>query len=346
MRTCASPCSRIWVLWGAAAALLALGACHKSKPITTEPPPASTRPQPPERRYDYPHRVEPQPAVDDAAAGPERKPVVALLRTDDLVGLGTAVPFGRRNVVAVRDASGVTQELALEGKDDAPVLLPPDIRQFLLKELVDSGPLIVVDRERILEILREQEFSKGPHVDQPSAPKSGRLLGVHYILEAAFFPAGSSPAAHSVWAGLDKLHGLRRSAPVEQTAVVYVSAYDVETGVITAIGFGADASHVRATRAAVRDVVKQLARAHPPIRVVRYDDRGNPVLDIGQLSGVKNGDTWRARGVSGEEQELETWQVDPLTCLARFLRGTPTDLPVGATVHRPPDPASEGRTDG
>ncbi len=80
--------------------------------------------------------------------------------------------------------------------------------------------------------------------------------------------------------------------------------------------------------------------------MVHYDAEGNPVLDIGSLSGVKAGDTWRARGVSGEEQELEAWQVDPLTCLARFLRGAPGDLPVGSAVHGIAQREAPGPTDG
>lgn len=320
------------------AAALVAASCSSPKPIHTDPPPSAGLEESPTTEYTYEHSVAPPKPPRG------RRPVVALLRSGDLTELADSLPFGRQKVVVIEE-EGQPRSVELQG-EDLPVLLPIGVRQVLLKELVDSDELLVVDRERIFEILREQSFGQTRHVDPESAPKTQRLIGVHYILEGAFYPAGSEPATHSVWGEMGQFVSAERAAPdAVSRAVMYISAYHVETGMIVAIAFGADENHVFAVRKAVRDLLAQLGDTPPPIRVVGYDEHGNAILDIGSVDDIQPKDQFPGVSPTGKPVTLEAWQVDPLTCIAKFLTGDPDDLPAGSVVHRAPVRELKNATD-
>ncbi|MEW6249236.1 MAG: CsgG/HfaB family protein [Planctomycetota bacterium] len=352
---------------GGTLALLALSAVVvwqmpgcAAPPIRTEPPPPPPPRESAPQEYRYRHE---QPTPPPPAPRPfgQRKPVVALLRAGDLVDFAENLPFGRRRLVVVPDqtrpqefqiqgkvgdpqnpdAVDITgridsgkqpRTVELQGQPDAPVLLPVHIRQYLLDGLVNSGSLIVVERERILEILREQTFAASPRVDPNTAPQPGRLLGVHYIIEAAYYPPGSAPARESMWRELDELDyfglGWQRG---EGPALVYLSVYDVQTGVIVAVARGGDHNPELAVHTAVHDVIQKLARqTQPPIRLVSFDAEGRPVLDIGGLSGAAPGEVYRGPG----DTQLRMLHVDALLSRAEMIRGNVASLAVGAVFER------------
>lgn len=344
------------LLGSLSAALLGLlASCSTPPPIETTPPPppsADQREAGPPPKYDYEHAVVP------AREPRERRPVVALLRADDIAELADALPFGRtkpeeieeegkvkrlevdvlpfgRTEIVEIEQEGKVKHVEVRGKHDYPVEMYRDVRQYLMRELVNSNEVIVVERERILEILREQQFWNTKHVHQETAPKTGRLIGVHYIIEGAFFPRGSGPAAESVWAELDEITiGRSRRVDASRMAAMYLSVYDTETGVVTAVAYGADENHAVAVRNAVDDLLDKLADMPVPIRVVSFDEEGNAYLDIGAKAGVKEGDEFVGRSPTGDEVRLAAWKVDPLTCLVKFLEGGPSDLALGAEVRR------------
>jgi hypothetical protein len=304
-------------------ALLGLSSCA-AEPVSVSSPPApgqdSSAP-----KFDYKHTIQ---------KVQERRPVVALLRPKDLVDLKDYLPFGRKKVVLQQEGDQV-KRFEVQGEEDAPVLASAEQRLFLMRELTRSREVILVERERIFEIVRELEFGETKYVDKDTKPKIGNLLGVHYILEPAFFPGGTQPAQSSVWAELAKHASGRRKAEVLRAGLVvaYLSAYDVQTGHVVAVAYGAGRTDAEAAGKVVEDLVDQLAGTSPPIRVIRFDEKGNPVLDIGYKDGVKPGDRFTVRTADGEAI-VEAAKVDPFQFIGRILKGTKKALEKGAVAHR------------
>lgn len=314
----------------------ALAAGCSGPPIVSQPPPpaGAQTPTATSQPHDYTPTQTPPPSPRRPAFT-DRKPVVSLLRTHDITEFADSLPFGRQKMVAVTDKEGSTTRVELNGGNDAPVQMPDDVRAFLTKELVQSDEVIMVERERILEILREQQFGQSKHVATGTSVEPGRLVGVHYILEAAFFPAGSRPAQESVWAELSRCVVRRLTdTDIRRMAVMYINAYDVETGVITTVAYGAHENRLIAVRNAVHDLLDQMLLSSPPIRVARFVDEDNVVIDIGRRD-VAKGDLLRVESADGTEVvELEVWQTDPLTSVAKILRGNKENLVVGSIAQR------------
>ena len=286
------------------------------------PPPPSTESETSPRTYDYKHKLR---KVDR-----ERRPVVALLRAGDIAQLKDYLPFGRTRVVVYQDGDQM-KRAEVRGKADAPALVTAEQRLFLMRELTMSRDVVLVERERIFEIIRELEFGETKYAEKNTRPKLGDLLGVHYILEPAFFKGGSAPAQDSAWAELAKHATRRRQAEImrENLVAAYLCACDVQTGHVMAVAYGAGETHAVAARAVVADLVDQLADATPPVRVIRFDKEGNPVLDIGSKEGVKQGDRFTVGSAV-----IEAQRVDPFEFIGRLLTGTKRDIRQGAVAHR------------
>jgi hypothetical protein len=285
-----------------------------------------------------------------AAQSSGEKPVVALLRTGDLVELGDVLPFGRQMVIQPKEEGGSSQ--VVTGKDELPVLLPPHVREHLTRSLVNSGRLIVVERERILEIARELTAAESEMIEPVTAPKKGRLYGVHYILEATFYAPGTDGAVQTAQS-IPRIASRAATVPgpsgqknVDKLSVLLIKAYDVETGQIIASVVGANENPALASQDAVRQLLQSFAMKKD-IRVVSFDAKGNPVLDRGSVSGIRVGDRFTASLPSGQRAELEAWQVDPLSSVVKVLVGEPKEVQIGqvAMLQPKPRPASNGSTE-
>lgn len=77
---------------------------------------------------------------------------------------GTAIPSG-----------GLEMNLGMSARD----------RAFLKQELMESQSFVVVEREKILDIVREQNFGKTSYVNPATVVEPGELMGVQYLIEAS-----------------------------------------------------------------------------------------------------------------------------------------------------------------
>ena len=330
LRSSAKP--TVSMIYAAACLLgLALSSCKEPEPISVAAPPAWKTEQD-NTTYDYKHSLRAKPGF--------RRPVVALLRPGDTQRLRDYVPFGRGTVI-IQTRDGNRNQIEIKpGTADMPVLTTAAQRQFLMRELVKSREFLLVERERIFEVIRELDFGETKYVDKQSKPKLGQLIGVHYILEAAFFPAGSPAAADSIWAEMTNSARRRRGGiDPARNATVYVSAYDVQTGHVVAVAFGAGANDAFATRSAVQDLIDQFADVEVPIRVMRLDKDGRIVLDIGASEGVKPGDKFEVTASDGTAT-VKVASTKPLSSTATVVSDKPVTISPG-DLARPQPPQAD-----
>jgi len=302
----------VWtvVLSAAALAVVLDGAPTGVRPsaadekIYVPPPPPPSGEKPAEPAYDYKHEIQ--------TVRRDRKPVLALLRAGDVVELQEYLPFGRGvnisrsgsaevNVQTTRtDGTGkettatVTGEGSTTirtGREDAPVFMPAPIRQYLTRELVATRQFVVVERERILEIARELALAKTAAVSPETAPRPGRLIGVHYIVEGSYFPVGGLPADDPALAPVRReIQKRRLNLDPALACVMYLTVYKVETGEVKAVACGADLRPLVAVQRAVEDLLDQMREVVEPIRVARVNpETGMATLDIGSSDGVTPG---------------------------------------------------------
>lgn len=337
MKMHSMPKPKVPVICAAACLLaLALSSCKEPEPISVAAPPAWQTDQD-NATFDYKHSLRAKPGF--------RRPVVALLRPGDTQRLKDYVPFGRGTVI-IETQDGDTNQLEIKlGTAETPMLATAAQRQFLMRELVRSREFLLVERERILEVIRELDFGETKYVNKQSKPRLGQLIGVHYILEAAFFPAGSAPAADSIWAEMTK-SALRRRGGVDPAlnATAYLSAYDVQTGHVVAVAFGVGANDAFATRNAVQDLIDQFADVEVPIRVMKLDKDGRIVLDIGSNEGVKPGDKFEVTASDG----AATVKVDttkPLSSTATVVSDKPVTISPGDLARPEPKPADTPKSE-
>jgi len=244
------------------------------------PPPPPPTPAKPSPAFDYKHEI--KKVVRD------RKPVIALLRPGDTAQMADALPFGRGITVTDAKAFWVVDP----GRQDEPVYMPVSVRQFLMRELLETREFVVVERERIMEILRELAFTKTQAVNPDTAPRPGRLIGVHYIVEGSFFAAGGLPPNDVALDGVKREIAKRQLAiDPRQACVMYLTVYKVETGEVKAMAIGADLQPLVAVKKAVEDLVDQLGEIVEPIKISQVNPQtGQALLDIGTEGGAKPGD--------------------------------------------------------
>ncbi|MCX5653781.1 MAG: hypothetical protein NTY65_03910 [Planctomycetota bacterium] len=277
-----------------AAAVLALAACAAAVVLTAAPqtsladkihvappppPPPATAPA---QTFDYKHEV--KKVVRD------RKPVVALLRQGDVIQWADFFPFGRGTTITeARDFSILTQ-----GRRDEPVYMPPSVRQYLMRELLQTGEFIVLERERIIEIMRELAFAKTGAVNAETAPRPGRIIGVHYIIEGSFFGTGGLPPDDPALDGVkNEIKKRRLNIDPRAACVMYLTIYKVETGEVKAVACGADLQPLVAVKKAVEDLVDQLGDVVEPIKLSQVNaNTGQAIIDIGSDGGAKAGDQY------------------------------------------------------
>lgn len=321
-------------------AALAVDKIHVSPP--PPPPPAETKPAP---AVDYKHEVK--------KVQRDRKPVIALLRPGDVVELHDYLPFGRGvGITDVNPDGTKSQTIIKDGTEDRRTFMPSP---FLTRELLATGEFIVVERERILEIARELALAKTQAVDPNTTPRPGRLIGVHYIIEAAYYPAGGLPADDPALIPVKREIQRRRLAFDPRNAcVMYLTVYKVETGEVKAVACGADLQPLKAVQRAVEDLVDQLGEIVEPIKVAKVNpETGMAFLDVGSSAGVKAGDvfTLGPAGPPGEPAaatpppiKVQVFQVTDLYSLIKVTGGEKSAVREGQVAKPETAPAAPAPT--
>lgn len=281
----------------------------------------------PIRTYDYTHTV-----VKSLGKVPAHRWPVAILRFGDTREIEN-VPFGEKEPPAAEQNQGseVSVNVKIVGVEGAatprPTEAPPQMhkrhREMLKHALVQSEAFTVLERERILEILRETNFGKTEYVDPVTSPEQGAIISVRYLIEGSLGRNEDSTLKNTVDQGTSykdgtgpsnvswvdnlfrtdkakqyqvqkKLLDMRRSRLREKVTLseypmaCYLSVYDVRTGQVVISVMGLGRNGLGAIDDAVDELVDGLCKNKCDVRVALVD--GNQVyLDVGEAGGMQPG---------------------------------------------------------
>ena len=136
-------------------------------------------------------------------------------------------------VLPYANKAAVSRELSLA---DASL-----VSEFVIEKLIDSGRFNVMERDVLMEIMQEHNFSMSGMVDPSTAPQIGRIAGISY------FVAGSVTGLSSKVSGASYENSVVGSAGGNKNTVIAnitMRFIDIETGriVMAVSGTGESAS--------------------------------------------------------------------------------------------------------
>lgn len=76
-----------------------------------------------------------------------------------------------------------------QGKNEDLVLLKKGLAQMLISDLSDKDAFVVVERDRLEEVMGELKLGQSKAVDQATAAKVGKLLGARFMVLGGYFDA-------------------------------------------------------------------------------------------------------------------------------------------------------------
>jgi hypothetical protein len=206
------------------------------------------------------------------------------------------------------------------GPNETPPQMSKRSREELKHELVKTEFFTVVERERILEILREINFGKTRYVDEKTAPEEGQIIAVRYLIEgslgwnedkslkdnvdksATYKDDPEQPGfldnlfnrgkvdREKVLSSMRQHQQERTDAAKRRKAQIacYLSVYEVSTGEIVTTVMGLGANNLEAIQDAVDDLVGELSQRKNDVRVAAVSD-DMIYIDVGSTGGVQNG---------------------------------------------------------
>jgi len=287
--------------------------------IVPPPPPPSAAPAP-TRTYDYSHAV-----LETTKSQAGRKWTVAILRFGDTAAVED-VPWGPQSQPAPEGGGQVNVNVKIVGAEAAPQpsQAPPQLnkraREVLKHALIKSEAFNVVERERIVEIIREVNFGSSKYADPRTAPDQGELVCVRYIIEGSLGvnedmtlkdsidKDGSYRDADSarpgIWdnvfsrnkvnreqlaAAIGRLQEQRKKDAVrrEFRIACYLSVYDVRSGQVVTSVMGLGRNGMEAIDDAIEDLIDELASSGSSPQVAAASDQ-KVYIDVG-AGGVKVG---------------------------------------------------------
>ena len=299
--------------------IISTGCDERNRMAGSVPPPPPTDQAQPARTYDYSQKV----LENNRHTG--RKWTVAILRFGDTKEV-EGVPFGKASSPS-QSGSGEVNVNVKVGDDAAatPTDTPPEInkraRETLKHELVKSDAFTVVERERILEILREINFGKTKYINPDTAADEGSLLAVKYLVEGSIglnedmtlknnldkertykdgveyqpgmFDNVFNPGKvnqEKMMIELRKMQEERSKNKVRQKYNIscYLSVYDVHTGAVVTTVMGLGTNGLEAINDAVEELIESLSSLDTDIHLAAVG-QDKIYLDAGSNSGVKVG---------------------------------------------------------
>ena len=297
--------------------------CSEAPADMTAPPPPPPRVEA-ARTYDFSHSIKPS-----ARALLTRKFVVALVRfgedrpVDDVpYGVapdGTAPAEGSTNVNVDVQVGGSRSAR----REKEPPSMNLRAREILKRELLESESFVLVERERILDILREQKFGETRYVNPETNPEIGEIMGVQYLLEGSMgfnedrtlkdtlpppptYKDGEPTLADRIFrpgevADKDRLRELslyrrrelaRRALQAQNSVGVYLSLYDVRTSEVVAEAFGIGGNGLEAITDAVEDLIDKCRDIPNPVCICAVEGE-RVYLDLGTRDHVQVGQKFR-----------------------------------------------------
>lgn len=275
-------------------------------------PPPNRCDVPAKKTYSYNHKL-----LTERKGKPVRRWTVALLRFGDTTEIeGSPYDTKEKKAPAMQGQTNVNVKIGDDYEDDR---YHPDMPQFnpghaieLKKELVDSKAFVVVERNRIVEILREINFGKTKFVDPETSPHEGQIWAVRYIIEG-YMGANED---RTLKGNIEKektykdfeeypghfynLHNQKRKREWEQRwrvctgrTACYLNVYDVYTSEVITVVMGLGSNGLEAIQDAVEELLYELANKDEGVRVAYASDNGKVYLDVGKYGDIKVGQVYQ-----------------------------------------------------
>ncbi len=196
-----------------------------------------------------------------------------------------------KTVVAVLDFSG---------GDILQSHLRFSMSDMLITALVQAGRFTVVERERVSDLRREQEFQRGGMVDAATAVEVGKLLGAELVVHGVVTKATEQKVDKfsydlvrvEVAVDVRAVHTGSGQIVISRTADAAEEAKIITTadGRIVSGPTDYDPLYAHATMAALDSVAALVANAAPLVGLVVAVDGGEVTTDLGERYGVAAGD--------------------------------------------------------
>jgi hypothetical protein len=194
-------------------------------------------------------------------------------------------------------------------------------REILKNSLVKSEAFNVIERERILEILREINFGKTKYVDPGTAADEGELISVRYLIEGSlglnedktlkdtldkgpsykdgapsqpgFFDNVFHPGKvnrENMLAAMRNMEAQKANDRVRRNCNIacYLSVYDVHTGAVVTTVMGLGGNGLEAIDDAVEELIDALSTKDSCVYVAAVRD-DKVFLDVGANGKITAG---------------------------------------------------------
>ena len=173
---------------------------------------------------------------------------------------------------------------------------------MLITALVKAGRFTVVERERVADLRREQEFQQGAMVDPATAVQVGKLLGAELVVHGLVTKATEQRLDKfsydvvriEVAVDVRAVHTGSGQIVISRTAEAADEAKIITTadGRLVSGPTNYDPLYANAAMAALDSVAALVAAAAPLVGLVVAADGGEVTTDLGERYGVKAGDTF------------------------------------------------------
>jgi hypothetical protein len=173
---------------------------------------------------------------------------------------------------------------------------------MLITALVKAGRFTVVERERVADLTREQEFQQGGMVDPTTAVAVGKLLGAELVVHGLVTKATEQRLDKfsydvvriEVAVDVRAVHTGSGQIAISRTAEGAAEAKIITTadGRLVSGPTDYDPLYANATMAALDSVAALVATAAPLVGLVVAADGNEVTLDLGERYGVRTGDAF------------------------------------------------------
>jgi len=200
-----------------------------------------------------------------------------------------------KTVVAVLDFSG---------GDVLQSHLRFSMADMLITALVQAGRFTVVERERVADLRREQEFQRGGMVDPATAVQVGKLLGAELVVHGLVTKATEQKIDKFSYdvVRVEVAVDVRAVQTQSGQIVISRSAEAAEEAKIITTADGRlvsgptdyDPLYARAAMTALDSVAALVANAAPLVGIIVSADGADVTTDLGERYGVRPGDEFVA----------------------------------------------------
>lgn len=219
------------------------------------------------------------------------------------------LPPGWNDAYFERLESGVTPKLVVAVLDfSGGELLQSHLRfgmsDMLITALVQAGRFTVVERERVADLRREQEFQQGGMVDPVTAVEVGKLLGAELVVHGLVTKATQQKLDKFSYdlVRIEVAVDVRAVSTSSGQIVISRTAEAAEEARIITTADGRivsgptdyDPLYARAAMTALDSVAALIANAAPLVGIVVAAEGGQITTDLGERYGVRRGDQFIA----------------------------------------------------